>query len=153
MNLRMRTIVTGLLCVVCLVSLVAEAQPADRAKIRALIFSGRNNHDWKTTTPCLQKMYEGSGRFTVDVTDDPSTCTDESLAKYDVIVDNWSAFPEMTGRQWGETAENAVLDFIRGGKGFVVIHAATACFEDWPEFLEIAACAWRENAGHGQHHA
>ena len=38
-------------------------------KMRLLILSGANNHAWKATTPVLKKMYEDSGRFTVDVSE------------------------------------------------------------------------------------
>ena len=31
--------------------------------MRVLIFSGRNNHDWRTTTPFLRKTLVQSGRF------------------------------------------------------------------------------------------
>ncbi len=33
--------------------------------IRALILSGRNNHDWRATTPCLRDLLTESGRFDV----------------------------------------------------------------------------------------
>ena len=129
------------------------APPKNGRPLRLLIFSGRNNHDWQVTTPLLQSIYEKSGRFAVDVTEDPAACDGALLAKYDAVVDNWSAFPDMTGRQWGGTAEKALLDFVRNGGGFVVMHAATACFADWPEFLALAGSAWRDGAGHGSIHA
>ncbi|MCL4691495.1 MAG: ThuA domain-containing protein [Candidatus Hydrogenedentes bacterium] len=133
-----------------LVSLGAAAQ-ADAQTLRVLILSGRNNHDWQTTTPFLKAMYEASGRFSADVTDDPASLTAETLASYDVLVDNWSAYPDMTGRQW-DAAEEPILDFVRGGKGFVLLHAATACFSDWPEFQQMAGCTWGDESGHGTFH-
>jgi hypothetical protein len=45
-------------------ALLGAAQAAEPAKLRLLIFSGANNHDWKSTTPALREMYEKSGRFT-----------------------------------------------------------------------------------------
>ncbi|MDQ1257844.1 MAG: ThuA protein [Candidatus Hydrogenedentes bacterium] len=135
-----------------LASLVSGIAAAADEPLRALILSGQNNHDWKTTTPELKAIYEASGRFTADVTENPASLTAEALASYDVIVDNWSAFPEMTGRQWGPAAEKAVLDFVRGGKGLVMLHAATACFSDWPEFIEMAGCVWGPESGHGANH-
>ena len=128
-------------------SLCAGADP-----LRLLILTGRHNHDWQATTPVLERMYEESGLFTVDVTEDPAGCDGATLAKYDVIVDNWAAYPDMTGRQWGPTMESALLDFVRNGKGFVLLHAATACFADWPEFDTLAGCAWRDTAGHSAIH-
>jgi type 1 glutamine amidotransferase len=129
----------------------AVAQESTEDTLRVLILSGRNNHDWQTTTPFLKLMYEESGRFIADITDDPASLTAETLAPYDALVDNWSAYPDMTGRQWGE-AEGPILDFVRSGKGFVLLHAATACFSDWPEFQQMAGCTWGDESGHGKRH-
>src|SRR5208337_609767 len=53
-------------------------------KIRVLILSGRNNHDWRTTTPFLRKTLVESGRFDVRVEEEPMGITDATLAAYDV---------------------------------------------------------------------
>ncbi len=134
-----------------LLGLGAAVQGNAAEPLRVLILSGQNNHNWQETTPFLKDMYETSGRFVVDVTNDPASLTAETLKPYDVLVDNWSAYPDMTGRQWGP-AEGAILDFVRGGKGFVLLHAATACFSDWPEFQEMAGCTWGDDSGHGKFH-
>lgn len=128
---------------------------ADRQKdtLRILLFTGRNNHNWRATTPVLEKIYEDSGRFVVDVTEEPSKCTAELLEKYDVIVSNWCAWPDVKGRQWGPVAEKAFLDFIAEGKGFALFHAAGATFHDWPEFQQIAGATWQlGKTGHGPAH-
>ena len=54
--------------------------------IRVLIFSGRNNHDWRTTTPFLRKALVQSGRFDVRVEEEPAGITEATLAAYDVLV-------------------------------------------------------------------
>src|SRR5208282_6851971 len=55
-------------------------------KIRVLIFSGRNNHDWRSTTPFLRKVLVDSGRFDVRVEEEPAGVTASTLAAYDVLV-------------------------------------------------------------------
>ena len=40
--------------------------------VRVLILSGRNNHDWRTTTPFLRKLLTDSGRFDVRVCEEPA---------------------------------------------------------------------------------
>ena len=130
------------LFVSALVVVSAFGVTAEAARLRVLIFSGRNNHNWKATTPALKKILEESGRFTVDVTNDPSKCDATTFAKYDVIVSNWAGFPQMDKRQWGPKTEKAFLDFVRSGKGFVLFHAASASFHTWPEFQQlIGACS------------
>jgi type 1 glutamine amidotransferase len=127
----------------------AEGQEA--GKIRALILTGSNNHKWQQTTPALKSLYEESGRFSVDVTEEPNKCDAAMLAKYDVLVDNYNAWPAVTGHQWGATAEKAIVDFVRGGKGFVVFHSASAAFQDWPEFQEMAGATWKLNVTNHNH--
>lgn len=144
------------LCI--LAAAVADPCPAGAAerrnKLRVLLLSGKNNHNWKATTPALVKILEGSGRFTVTVTNDPAAdLTVATLAKCDVIVSNWAGFPQMKARQWGPTAEKAFIDFIKGGKGFVLFHAASASFHTWPEFQQIGGATWGKGTGHGRQHS
>lgn len=119
--------------------------------IKVLLLSGANNHEWQKTTPALLKIYKDSGIFAVDVTDNASTWTSATLAKYDVIVSNWTNFPSQD-RVWGPVAEAALLDFVRQGKGFVLFHAASACLNTWPEFQTLIGATWGPNTGHGARH-
>jgi type 1 glutamine amidotransferase len=122
--------------------------------LRVLILSGRNNHDWRKTTPVLLETYNSSTRFVADVTEDPTTCTADVLAKYDVVVSNWCAWPEVTGRQWGPEVEKAFVDFVRSGKGFALFHAASATFHNWPEYQQMVGATWKlGTTGHGPMHA
>jgi type 1 glutamine amidotransferase len=121
--------------------------------IKVLLLTGQNNHNWQETTALLKQIYEQSGCFTVDVTTNPETYDQEKLGTYDVIVSNWTAWPEVTGRQWGPKMEKAFLDYIRQGKGFVLFHAASATFHDWPEYQQMVGTTWKEGeTGHGPIH-
>src|SRR3974377_284919 len=55
----------------CVIAAVLCAGALDGAAIRALIVSGQNNHDWRTTTPYLRKLLAATGRFDVRVTEEP----------------------------------------------------------------------------------
>ncbi len=111
--------------------------------LRVLILTGANNHDWQTTTPVLRRLFEEHPRFRVArVVDQPADCDASTFAACDAVVSNWSAFPEMTGRQWGQAAEAAFVEFIRRGGGFVVFHAASATSQDWPEFQQLVGLTW-----------
>ncbi|MCX5655067.1 MAG: ThuA domain-containing protein [Planctomycetota bacterium] len=129
------------------------------AKIRLLILSGANNHAWKATTPVLKKMYEDSGRFTVDVTEDVPNLKAADFAKYDCIVCNYTTFPVMEGKRWPAETEKAFLDYIAAGHGFVLFHAASTAWEDWPEFGDLIGLQWQMDkatgnsvSGHGAQH-
>jgi len=127
--------------------------PSNAQDINILIISGQNNHDWPETTKILVQMYEENRLFKVQVTHRPDTLNQNCLKSYDVIVSNWNAWPDVTGRQWGSTMEKAFLEFIKSGKGFVPFHAASAAFHDWPEYQELVGGTWKlGQTGHGPVH-
>ncbi len=133
---------------------VASARGADASgRLRALILSGQNNHDWKRTTPALRQILADSGRFSVDVTDDPAACNAATFAQCDVIVSNWTNWPEVKKRVWGTDTETALVEHVRGGKGFVVFHAASTPFQTWPAFQQMVGSTWElGKTGHGLIH-
>ena len=122
--------------------------------LRVLILSGANNHDWKSTTPVLRQVIDKCPRFKViDVFEDPSRVTADVLSGCDVIASNWSAYPQMTGHQWGEKAERDFVEWVKGGHGFVVFHAAAATSQDWPEFQQLVQLTWGlDKTSHGAYH-
>ena len=42
---------------------IEQHSEESKDKIKLLILSGRNNHEWQKTTPLLAKIYEESGYF------------------------------------------------------------------------------------------
>ncbi len=152
-----------------LMAWTAPAQAADEpdkpaasaaGKIRILILSGANNHAWKATTPVLKKMYEDSGRFTVDVTEDVPALTAADFARYETIVSNYTTYPKIEGNRWPAATEKAFLDYIAAGHGFVLFHAASTAWGDWPEFTDLIGLSWQKDkdtgknvSGHGAQHS
>ena len=146
-----------------LLPLLFLASPgAAQEKIKALIIDGQNNHTaWPKTTVMMKKYLEDSGRFTVDVQrtrytwkggellkqyplDDGSTYEDlkqpksdpdfkPKFADYDVVINNfgWRAAP------WPDSTRKALDDFVSGGGGLVIIHAANNSFGDWDEYNQM----------------
>jgi type 1 glutamine amidotransferase len=117
---------------------IAAAQSEDepREKLRALIIDGQNNHDWKVTTPILREILESSGRFTVDVATSPPSGADmrkfrPKFADYDVVVSNYN------GDRWPADTERDFEAYVKGGGGFVPVHAANNAFADWPAYNRI----------------
>ena len=126
----------------------AHARAAD--DLHVLILSGQNNHNWRKTTPALKDIYEASGRFTVEVTEHPEDCDAETFEQCDAVVSNWSAWPEVEARPWGSDTEQAFMDYVEDGGGFVLFHAASATLKSWPEFQSLIGATWGENTGHGR---
>ncbi|NQV31362.1 MAG: ThuA domain-containing protein [Phycisphaeraceae bacterium] len=123
-----------------------------QARIRVLILSGSNNHNWQKTTPCLKQIFDANDLFQVSVTEQPQTCGAEDLANIDVIVSNWNAFGKgKADTDWPAPTRTAFLDFIRQGGGHVMVHAGGSSFYDWPEYHRIAA-SWGPKTSHGPMH-
>ena len=94
--------------------------------LRALILSGRNNHDWRTTTPFIRKLLLASNRFDVRVNEEPAGMTADTLAAYQVVVLDYN------GPRWGSAAEDGLRDFVQNGNGLVVVHGASWAFNGLP---------------------
>src|SRR6516165_1882991 len=123
------------------------ASPAGPPKLQALIITGQNGHEWRATTPVLKQALEETGRVEVRVTEEFRGAGPETLAPYDVVILNYydSRKPEL---RWGERADTALLNYVRGGKGVVVYHFAAAAFDGWTEFEKMCGGNWRPNNGH-----
>jgi type 1 glutamine amidotransferase len=102
-------------------------------KLSALIVDGQNNHAvWPQTTEMMKKYLEETGLFKVDVARTAPQGTDANFkpefAKYDVVVSNYNGAP------WPKATQDALVEYVQGGGGFVVVHAANNAFGDWPEY-------------------
>ena len=116
--------------------LALGATSAEAAKLKALIVDGQNNHNWKETTPLLKCQLEETGLFTVDVATSPAKGQDMSgfqpdFVAYDVVVTNYNGDP------WSAKTKKALVDYVSGGGGFVVYHAADNAFPKWKEYNEM----------------
>jgi type 1 glutamine amidotransferase len=135
------------------------APPAEDATppIRVLILTGRNNHNWKQTTPMLQSILAKSGRFAVDTTVPPRGLTKDNLHGYDVILSDWNSWgggSKQAEAEWTDEVRQTYLDFVRQGKGHVTIHAGGSSFyQGWPEYRKVALVFWNlGTTGHGRQH-
>ena len=117
-------------------ALLALCWNAPAAALRALILDGQNNHDYKSTTPHLKKVLEETGLFTVEVATAPGKGGDMAGFKpkfddYRVIISNYN------GQLWSEETQAALTAYVRGGGGFVSVHAADNAFPKWQEYNEM----------------
>lgn len=121
------------------------AQAAAPVPLRVLLISGQNNHDWQKTTPVLKKIMEDSGRFSVEVNLHPEALTAETLVNYDAILSNWNTFGGGGKKPvtWPEATKAAVCKFVRDGHGFIVVHAGSSSFYDWPEYQQMVGASWK----------
>ena len=108
------------------------------ATMPALIIDGQNNHDFRSTTPHLKKILEETGLFAVDVATSPGKGGDLNLfkpafKKYKVVISNYN------GEPWSKETQDALVEYVRAGGGFVSVHAADNAFPNWPEYNQMIA--------------
>ena len=118
-------------------------------KIRLLILSGSNNHDWEQTTPVLTRIFDEERQFSVDLTNRPDTLNFDYLRQYDAIVSNWNSWPKNDLR-WPKKMEEGLIRYLKEGGGVVFFHASTSAFYQWPAFQEISTAAWVDQTHHGK---
>ncbi len=129
------------LLIVFAISLTAHAEP----QLKALIVDGQNNHNWQATTPVLKTGLESCGMFAVDVATSPPKGQDMSgwnpeFSKYDVLVLNYN------GDMWSEKTQKDFVDYVEGGGGVVVVHAANNAFSGWQQYNDMIGLGWRGNS-------
>jgi len=116
--------------------------------IRVMLLDGESGgpyHKWSLITPLLKKQLEETGLFQVDVVTAPPAGGDFSafkpdFSKYAVVVWNYDAPDE----RWTADLKTSFEKYVRGGGGFVSVHAADNAFPNWAAFNEmIGVGGWR----------
>lgn len=83
----------------------------------------------------MKKYLEDTGLFAVDVATTASQGTDPNFkpefSKYSVVVSNYNGAP------WPEETRNAFVEYVKGGGGLVIVHAANNAFGNWKEYNEM----------------
>jgi len=113
--------------------LAAGALGAQPRQILYVTHSAGFRHDsLETSAQVLQDLTRTDGRVAVTWTEDVSQLNAASLALYDAVFFFTSGELPITAEQ-----KAALLDFVRGGKGFGGAHSATDTFYMWPEYLDL----------------
>jgi len=118
--------------------------------MRALVLSGGVTHDFPALAVELTALLAENGT-TADVRED----VEEALAQcdaYDLLVVNMLRWRMETGSyaaqrdRWGlslsPAARSALTGFVHRGKGLLALHAATICFDDWPQWMDLVGGRW-----------
>src|SRR5580704_2964617 len=147
--------------ILCGTVFVFAPQAGGASAAHALIIDGQNNHAWQQTTPVLKQILESTGLIQVDVITSPAAGGDFSkfapeFSKYQVVISNYNdCTPNLvpagkfsigcpgSGSEWPASVKSAFEQYVRGGGGFVVYHAADNAFPDWPAYnLMIGVGGW-----------
>ena len=149
-----------LLSTATLLGITSALWSAESKQINVLNITGDHGHAWKETTPFLKDLLTKAG-LKVDVTQTPAEdLTAKNLAQYDVLVLNYRNTPQGAKDNpdsvWSDENKKAFMEAVKGGKGLVVYHHASAAFvgdgEFDKEFEKIIAGGWRKQGFHGKMH-
>ena len=87
-------------------------------------------HDSISAAGEVMSSLSSAGGFTVSVTEDLARLNPDALAEVDVVM-----YALTSGDlPFSDSQRAALLDAIRGGKGFIGIHSATDTSRDWPDY-------------------
>ena len=87
----------------------------------------------------LEMMGKKTGAWEATVSDDPNMFAADKLAGFDAIIQD-----QCTGDIFGklpkekqEEYRQALLDFVKNGKGLAGLHAATDCWGNWKDYGDM----------------
>jgi len=122
-------------CLVAGLLVVSSLSGSAAEPLKALIIEGQNNHAvWPKTTQMMKRYLEETKLFRVDVVTHAPRGTDPdfkpAFADYAVVISNFGH----GAADWPAETQAAFEDYVRGGGGFVAVHAADNSFPAWDAY-------------------
>jgi hypothetical protein len=109
----------------------APAKPLEPRRL--LVFTLAKGYIHESTpwgVEALKVLGEKTGAFSTLASDDPEVFQREGLGRFDAVCFLNTCYTPFTN----ETFKSNLMEFIKGGKGYIGIHCAAHTFLDWPEF-------------------
>jgi len=134
------------LCLTALVSFPLHA--LGRKPIRVMIIGGQNNHDWRKSTPFMEKLLNKAPHIEATVCNAPIKGSSKEAREawkpqfneYDCILLDYN------GEMWPEAVQKDFVDYVRAGGGVLVIHAANNSFTGWRAYEQMVGLLWRDKS-------
>lgn len=126
------------------------AVPTRKERIRVLLLTGQNNHDWRRTSLLMSHILLETDRFELFLSATPEqgakpTAWDAwkpNFKRYDVVLMDYN------GDAWPDPVKDSFVQFVADGGRVVVQHAANNAFTGWKEYESMVGLLWR-NADYG----
>lgn len=107
-------------------------------RIRTVIITGQDNHNWEVSTIAIAKTLRNSGLFSVDIAYSPEQ--GDNMSKFNVEFGNYDLVVlDYNGDEWNADMKEAFLAYVNNGGGVVVYHSSDNAFPSWKEYNEITA--------------
>ena len=122
----------------------APSTPEETGDIRILVFSKTAAFRHASIEPgiaALTRLADEAG-IALDATEDGNAFTPENLDHYGAVV-----FLSTTGDVLDESQQEALEAFVRGGGGFVGVHAASDTEYDWPWYGRLVGAYFDGHPG------
>ena len=122
-----------ILFVSVLISAFIKKNPASPPRRLEILFLGHKNnqsHNSEKLANIFSKEYFKGG-INISFTTNPDDLNEANLSNYDglILYANHDTI--------SKSQEKALLDFVRGGKGFIPLHCGSFCFRNSPEVVEM----------------
>jgi type 1 glutamine amidotransferase len=128
------------IAVLTALTLCCTTQAADKIKVLIVTGDDVNVHKWKEVAPATKDILTAAGKFDVKITENTKDLEKaDDLKTYDVV---FLALYNNSTPTLTDTAKKNLLDFVKGGKGIVVSHLASASFKEWDEFKKLCGRYW-----------
>jgi type 1 glutamine amidotransferase len=126
-------------------SVLAQKKAPDGAKVLFLSGGQRQHHGYRDQAFYLTELLENTGRYEVTLAEEAAVLETPALQKYDLIIANADRRdPEF---KYSRAQQQALLDFVRSGRGYVSIHAADNAAPDWPSEMKAMLGGWFSHVG------
>jgi type 1 glutamine amidotransferase len=129
---------------------LAQKRAANGSKVLLLSGGQRQHHGYRDQAFYLSSALEDTGRYEVTINEDAAILTSPALAKYDILI-------VLTDRRdpefkFTEDQQKALLQFVKGGKGYVSIHGADNAAPDWlPEWRTMLGAIFSHDTQGGKY--
>lgn len=140
--MKFKKIIISLACIFALL-FHACGQPTGAAAADRILLFHKTAGFYHKSIPAGVEALKELGRennITVDASDDSTLFTVENLKKYRAIV-----FLSTTGDILNSSQQDALQQYIRGGGGFVGIHAAADTEYDWPWYNQLVGAYFKSH--------
>lgn len=130
----------------CQQPLYGFSSAASREKVKVLLLSGQNNHDWRRTTPLMQQILLDAGRFEVTVSYTPEAgAAPQAWGQWQPAFDQFDCIlSDYNGELWPEPIREQFLKYMDNGGRLVIQHAANNPFNGWREYEAMTGLLWRD---------
>lgn len=121
-------------------ALPGEAYAKPKKERKVLVFSrtvGFRHKSIATGKIALAEMGKKTGAFDVVISDELENFEPGKIDEFDAILFLSTTQNVFKGAEDEKVLQDSLMKFVKGGKGFVGIHAATDTFYNWAEYGEM----------------